>query len=36
VTLTDWHSYAVPCTVNLSVVDKTGRTINSVTVGNGY
>jgi hypothetical protein len=35
-TLTDWHSYAVPCTVNLSVVDKNGKTINSVTIGNGY
>jgi hypothetical protein len=36
-TLIDWHYPATaPCTVNLSVIDKTGKTINSVTVGNGY
>ncbi|MGD0735570.1 MAG: hypothetical protein ABR976_10505 [Terracidiphilus sp.] len=35
-TLTDWHSYAVPCRVNVSVVDKTGKVISSASINNGY
>jgi hypothetical protein len=35
-TLTDWHSYDVPCTVTLSVVDKNGKDVSNVTINNGH
>jgi hypothetical protein len=35
-TLTDWHSYAVPCRVNLSVLDKNGKVISNAANSNGY
>jgi hypothetical protein len=36
VTLLGWSSYEVPCTINGSVVDKTGKDISRVTINNGY
>lgn len=35
-TRTDWHSYDVPCTVTLSVVDKNGKDVNSATINDGH
>jgi len=35
-TLTDWHSYNVPCRVTGSVVDKNGKDVSTVTINNGY
>jgi len=35
-TLTDWHSYSVPCTVTAAVVDKNGKDVSSVIINNGY
>jgi hypothetical protein len=35
-TLTDWHSYSVPCTVTGVVVDKNGKDVSTVTINNGH
>jgi len=35
-TLTDWHSYDVPCTVTLSVLDKSGKDVSSMAINNGH
>jgi hypothetical protein len=35
-TLTSMKSYAVPCTVIVSVLDKAGKPLKSVTITNGY
>jgi hypothetical protein len=34
--LTSRNSYLIPCRVNVSVVDKSGKTIKTVTINNGY